>query len=867
MASNGVTLADEDGDYEDWIELFHAGSEPVSMNGWGLSDDDDMNRRFRYVFPDTTIYPGEFLLVWASGKDRRTPGEPLHTGFSISSEGEPIVLSDFDGNTVDYMPSTRIPRDISYGRSPDGSDNWLFFEVPTPGMPNAADGWDELLEPPSFSVKGGFYAGDLELRIEPGNGDPDAVILYTLDGSEPRPGNRDTTWYDVRYDQQLEKEKRPILTRTYVGPLTITDRFGEENDLSLITATYGGRHVAPETELAKATTIRAAIYKYGRLGPVATHTYFVGSHFDNYRELPLFSIVIDEDALFSYESGIFVPGQHFDYESGMLRSGNFTMRGREWERRARGQLFLPEGELVLDQDLGLRIHGNTSLIYTNKSFRLYARADYGERYFEYPIFSDRQEQRYKRLKLRNSGQDIIHTYFRDALMAKIMTGTHVDVEAYKPVQVFINGEYWGIMNFRERFDRYYVKGRFGVDEQDVSILDHWAFSEDNHDPHYEEFRNYITTADPQGEEFFETVTGYIDPMSLFDLRIADIYFGRWDIHHWRIWRDSSRDDSRWRWNMWDMDVGMGLPNDWGPDWTHHAPVDANYLEPFATDFRSEDFNLEFRHMIRNPEGRQLFVNRFADFLNTRFSAKNILNEIDTMQDRMESVINEHILRWRPPNGIASKESWYDDIDLMRDFASDRSGFVRSHILDYFELDEEAEVTVDRMGNCGDITINTVTLESPDMIPWTGIYFSGNPVTLKAESHSNCTFIRWEVDSQVVSIDETWTVDPEPGMHIRAVYDGVTSAEPDIPATTELLATYPNPFNSTTVIPFTLDTTQHLRLKVYDTVGREVDVLASGNYQAGQHQLTWNADRRASGVYLVVLKTDEQRFVRKITLIK
>jgi hypothetical protein len=69
MASNSVTLTDQDGDYEDWIELFNYGSEPVNLEGFGLSDNYD--DPFRWVFPGVIIQPGEFLLVWASGKDRR----------------------------------------------------------------------------------------------------------------------------------------------------------------------------------------------------------------------------------------------------------------------------------------------------------------------------------------------------------------------------------------------------------------------------------------------------------------------------------------------------------------------------------------------------------------------------------------------------------------------------------------------------------------------------------------------------------------------------------------------------------------------------------------------------------------------------
>lgn len=84
MASNGSTIADEDGDFEDWIELFNSGAEAVDLSGWGLSDDDDTP--LRWTFPEGVILDsGDYLLIWASGKDRRTP--PLLTGGPLISEG------------------------------------------------------------------------------------------------------------------------------------------------------------------------------------------------------------------------------------------------------------------------------------------------------------------------------------------------------------------------------------------------------------------------------------------------------------------------------------------------------------------------------------------------------------------------------------------------------------------------------------------------------------------------------------------------------------------------------------------------------------------------------------------------------------
>lgn len=175
MASNGATIPDEDGDFEDWIELYNHGSSPVNLHGFGLSDDYD--NPFRWTFPEVVIEPGEFLLVWASGKDRKLPGEPLHTDFRVARDGEEVLLTSPEGVRLDELTPREIPRDVSVGRRPDGTGMWFYFRQPTPGWSNVArtllhywnfNDTDALLEP--------TYTRDgAEFTIEPG---PESEITY-----------------------------------------------------------------------------------------------------------------------------------------------------------------------------------------------------------------------------------------------------------------------------------------------------------------------------------------------------------------------------------------------------------------------------------------------------------------------------------------------------------------------------------------------------------------------------------------------------------------------------------------------------------------------------------------------------------------
>lgn len=181
QSSNSQTIADEDGEYNDWIEIYNPLDEAVNLQGWGLSDNE--NNPFKWVFPDVTLSPGGYLLVWASGKNRDVPGQQLHTNFSISSAGEELLLTRPNGELVDFIPPTPVPTDISFGRVPDGTGDWYYFSQPTPGASNSTTPYEGIVPSPEFSRAGGPYTSPFMLSLE--SPDPEAAIRYTLTNNAP----------------------------------------------------------------------------------------------------------------------------------------------------------------------------------------------------------------------------------------------------------------------------------------------------------------------------------------------------------------------------------------------------------------------------------------------------------------------------------------------------------------------------------------------------------------------------------------------------------------------------------------------------------------------------------------------------------
>jgi len=618
------------------------------------------------------------------------------------------------------------------------------------------------LPAPLFSNHSGFYSDSFNLEIS--TDVEGAVILYTLDGSKPNPDHIGGAMYELEMVVGDGLTERVIETFVYSSPLEVADRSSRPNSVSTISTHYS-MFSEPATTIAKATVVRAAVFAEDQTGPVSTQTYFVGEHMKNFLELPVLSLAVQEDALWSYEEGIIVPGKHFDPNRVPIwrNNGNPFQRGQEWEREIHVEYFDQSGISGFFQRAGIRIHGGTSRRFVNRSMRLYARSDYGKNTIEYPLFPNRGAQVHKRLKLRTSGQDYENTYFRDALMSRLMMESESTVEDYRPVNLFINGEYWGITNIRERFDHHYAERNFGIPRDEVEILSSWGRTNE----HYSEFRNFIEESSPDDPDYYQEVNKRIYLDSLLDLRIAEIFFGRWDIH-WEVWRDGRNIDNRWRWVMWDFDVGMLLPNftpAWRDEWQGPDEIDitVNYLERFLDDYYNSTLNWEFSEMMKNLEVQQRFLNRLALMMSTNLSDEFINNEIDRIKTKLEPSMPHHIERWRSSHGrIGNMENWYNQIEILRDFANRRQEIIYQQAVDYFGLPGIATLEIEKAAGEGIVLLDDEPLNrfvtgyeyNTSLTYWSGTLFRDVPITLTAKPEAGYRFVGWtgDIDSHEQSIE-------------------------------------------------------------------------------------------------------------------
>ncbi|MBW6478272.1 MAG: CotH kinase family protein [Bacteroidales bacterium] len=779
MASNSTTIADEDGDFEDWIEIYNPSTSNVNLSGYGLTD--DIANPFRWTFPAVTIAPGEYLLVWASGKDRRLPGEPLHTNFSISNEGEPLLLSKNDGMLINYIPPTSLVADVSYGRFPDGSPDWYYFQESTPGQSNSTQTFDQILTRPEFSHTGGFYYEGFELNlsaIESGS-----EIFFTLDGSEPDMHNTGGTIYTYKniYPQHPDDPFGEFLTGAYKSfsydqsPIQIYDRSEEADSMThKASSFFNFPYYFPDDPVYKGIVVRARSYRPGSIpSPVRTEVYFINPLGRERFSLPVINISTNAGNYFDYYDGIYNPGIDFDtwrqnYPDDNATGGkpaNYHRRGDEWEFPAHFTFFDGGNSFPnLSQDIGFRIHGGWSRSFPMKSLRIYARGQYGASELNYSFFPEQPFNAYRRIILRNSGNEWNFSLFRDALIQRVIRHLHFETLAYRPSVLFVNGEYWGIHNIRERYDKHYLERVFGVNPNKIDYLEFNAVAKEGDNIHYLETLQYIENNDITQNEHFEYLLTRIDTENYIDYQIANIYAVNTDwpgnnIDYWRkrtntyIPNSPYGHDGRWRWLAFDMDFGFGF--------IHGTPSSNHNTLSFATEAGNNDWpnpdwsTFLLRNLLENETFRLQFINRFADLLNTAFLPDRINNLITEFQERNQPEMPEHIHRWKNPE---SMNAWNFEINRMRYFVNTRPDRQRNHILDYFGLEESVPVTVHVSDpEQGFIKVNSIDIisETPGILenpyPWTGIYFQGVPITIQAIGLDGFEFSHWEGTSQQTEI--------------------------------------------------------------------------------------------------------------------
>ena len=455
LALNTGGLLDENGDASDWIEIHNSDTSGVNLTGWHLTDEaDNLNK---WTFPATNLPPGGFLVVFASGKDRTTPGSPLHTSFSLSAEGEYLALVQPDGLTIaaEYAPTFPAQRaNVSYGLTPTNLAVQKFFAVLTPGATNSPSYFAQAAAP-QFTPERGFYPTNFSVTLT--SATPDAVIRYTLNGDHPtattgivytNPITITNTTTLRAAGFEAEATPSPIITHTYIFTADVVRQ-----------SPYG---TAPA---GWPTTWGGNVVDYGMDPSIVTNAAWAVSLTNSLTTIPSLSLVLPLDALFHSSTGIYA---------------NPELDGIAWERMTSVELISPAGDTARQFQIngGLRIRGGWSRSVSNPkhSFRIILRSDYGAHRLNYPLFGPTAATQFDKFDLRSHQDDSWHftgtpgeflrdPFSRDTHLAMGGVSTHGNF-----YHLYLNGQYWGLFNTEERPEANFGASYFGGDDDRYDVV-------------------------------------------------------------------------------------------------------------------------------------------------------------------------------------------------------------------------------------------------------------------------------------------------------------------------------------------------------------------------------------------------------------
>jgi len=713
LASNATTNPDivDFDEYPDWIELYNAENASIDIGGFYLTD--NFNFPQKWEIPQGTIIPANgFLRIWADGKDDK-PGTQ-HTRTS----GTPNTFT-----TTWYHTNFKLSR-----------------------------GGEEI---------GLYDANEILIdSIEYGLQDPDVSYGRKPDGSnswvyfgEPTPGEVNLT-AGVVEKIYTEEPEFSINGGLHTGiqnlKLNVNSANGE------IRYTTDGSKPTSSSELYQlnipifsTTVIRARTFEDNKLpSKIGTHSYIINEQ----TELPVLSITAFPNTLFGGSFGIY----------------NNSLKGKEIPITL--EFFEPDNGESINYDCGLRISGQASYLYPQKPLTLSADDRFGAEFFDYKFFPNREIDNYTEIYLRNSGTpDNRRTLFRDALQHSIVINQmDIDCQAYRPVMSFINGEYWGLYNLREKLNADYIAAHHNIDPANIDYLE-IDFSlipvEIEGDAfEYNELLNFVKNNDLSITKNYDYVKSQIDINEYLNYQITEIFCDNinWLNTNVRWWKEKS-ENGKWRWVLLDLDWGFGTVS---PGFTSHYTT--NTIE-MATSAQGSELELYpwatilFRNLLENFEFKSEFIQRFAGYLNTIFSSERVLHIADSIKSQIGSQMFRHIERWKdsgfedlfgdPP--IMNLTEWETDVAIMRAFAANRPTHQRNHIISFFELSGTANVTINNTNpGSGRVVINNVNIPND----FSGLYFKDIPLSVTAIPKVGYRFVRWQGVSASTSSNISITLD-------------------------------------------------------------------------------------------------------------
>ncbi len=595
------SIDDEFGNPLEWIELYNPTDQSIDLTNYSLTD--DLLAPGKWRFPNISLPPKDYLLIYTSGYDFYNPGE-YHTNFRLDADGETIALFDADLKQLDKLTIPPQIEDISYGRELENPEEWSYFSDPTPERANTSEKAIVQSLLPEVVPPGGLYDEPVTVTIT--TKDERFQIRYTLDGSEP-------TQSSPRYESPIQ--------------------------------------------IAHTTPLRTRLFRSGYTpSRIVTHTYF---NEDRY-PLPVVSFVTEPDNLWDRSTGIYA---------------NATRSGVQWERPTSAEFYHHENETTFNVDAGLRIHGGASRQRAEKkSFRLYFRNEYGPGMLHADLIPSTSVNVFDSFVFRAGYNDSwvhwdakereVAGYFSDQLARDIHSDMGFVSSHGIYVNLYLNGDYWGIYNLCERIDGEYLASYYGFPEWDI-INDDELKEGDTKE--WNTLRNFVNRTNFSNDENYNQLLTMIDLPQVTSYYIINIWMQNhdWPHHNWYAVRERHA-QGKWKFILWDIEDSLGSG----------ASRGQYGLNTFSRARGNGFLGDLFDNLLENESYQRYFIDRFEYYMNHELSPSHLLQRLNDHTKVLRPAILMEAERW---NKTKDMEDWEGAIQVAKDFIQNRTEIIRRYI--------------------------------------------------------------------------------------------------------------------------------------------------------------------------------------------
>ena len=700
MQSNVECIMDDIHEFPDsWVELYNASDAEVNLKDYQISNKNKVKKAWQ--LPDKTIAPKGYVIIYCDKEGKED--NRLHPDFRLESgKGCTVYLfKDKGAEPVDSLPADmkKMPApDIAYGRETDGADKWGYQLTPTPGAANCGKTTKNILGAPVFSEKGRATSSKEAINLElslPEGAPEGAYITYTTNGSEPKADG-------TKYSKAIN--------------------------------------------ISKTTVIRAKVFCEGYLSPVSTAQSYI--FHPRKMTVPIFSVQTDD----RYLNGGNYMGL-FKYNT-----SKEDKKTHDWRRPVNIEFFPVEGEESAFNQLGeTRIQGGQSRSNALKSMVFYAnkRFDPDNKRYSYEFFPDQKPgvTEFKSFSLRDGGNDFSDMYFRDLIIQRTMA-SHVDLDwqAGHTAVLYINGQYMGMLNIRERSNEDNIYSNYdGLEDLDLIEISHEQ--QNNKDLFIEELKEGTTDFYEKFKTFYSekghTLAEYeewMDVSEYLNVMVMNLFYGNIDfpgnnIVFWRPNDDATDTDlpKRWRVIVKDTDFGLGLYGRNSDYNTIELMYNQNYDRNNAWAF-SEVATRLFRNMMENEDLRQMFIDKSCIYMGDFMNAEGTGAIMDAILDEALEEFVAHRDKYNSGGGWGGWGWWQPDnreeinnkFNAARDWANGRPENFYQFIANKWNLGTAKALTINKTNKSDvEIVFNDIKLSGK---VFDGKFFKDRTITLSATAN-------------------------------------------------------------------------------------------------------------------------------------